>query len=791
MPFPFLFLAVSLALGILLSTLFSFSFYTSLLVLAASLFIAWLFYLLNKLKLSFFFILLSTLLLGSSLTCLHQKNFENNSLRKLEYNDYADFYGKLYKSPSRGQERDFLFLRVEKVRYKNKEEKIRGNLRVSIPHSKEFPEPLALFTHDRIKVSARLLSYKGSRNFKIPSLTSYLKKQKIHKRAFSKSPLLVEKIDEERNYSPFRFISVFRRKLQQKIEEYFPSSSPDSISAQGAVLEALLLGERGRIAPSISTALQKTGLYHLFAISGAHIAIISFLLFSVFKLLRFPSRLSYILLMVFLLLYALIVEGRPSVIRATVMALAFLLGKLIWKNVNLLNTISIAAFFLLLVNPFNLFDLGFQLTFAATFCIILFFPRIIKFFPNLPLRISEIMVLSLTAQLGVLPFVAYSFNRVTFSSLILNYAALPLVGIIMACGYIFLLLSFVASFLAQLLAKAIHFIINLFLSLTHLTDYSSFLSYRIPTPHLVTIIGYFFFLFLFLLPPKIKKQRFIFFLCFLIFLIILITYPFPSSSENLKCTFIDVGQGDSILVEFPGQKKMLIDGGGLPRSSFDIGERIVSPFLWSKGIKKIHYLVLTHAHPDHLNGLKAIARNFRIGQFWEASIPSENESYRELKDSLQPEVTQKRVFSGYILQEGDVNVKALHPKKGNYFFDSNENNQSLVLLITYGRISLLLPGDIEGDAEREILESHRDIKSQLLKSPHHGSNSSSGEDFLDKVAPEIVVISVGEGNRYGFPDQNVITRYKKIGAKIFRTDLHGAVEVSSDGKSLSVRTSVK
>jgi competence protein ComEC len=789
MAFPFLLLAVSLAVGILLSSFFAFSLQLPLFLLIAVLITAWIFFLGRKNKLAFHLILCSALFLGSALYSLHQNSYEKNPLHKLEYPEYADFYGKLYKSVSRGQHRDFLYLKVNKVVYQSKEKKIRGNLRVTIPRSSEFPEPLALFTHDRVKISARLLSDKGYQNFKGFSLKNYSKKRKIHRRAFSKSPLLVKKL-EKKSYSPLHFISVLRRKLQEKIEHYFSSPASGTISSQGTVLEALLLGERGRMDASITTPLQKAGLFHLFAISGAHIAIISFFLFSILKLLRFPTRLSYILLMAFLLFYATLVEGRPSVLRATIMSLAFLLGKLIWKDVSLLNTISISAFFLLLFNPFHLFDIGFQLTFVATLSIILFFPRIMKFLPKLPLRISEILAISLAAQLGVLPFIASSFNRVTFASLVLNYAALPLIGIIMACGFVLLPLSFVFPYLAQPLAQGINFLITLFLNSTHFLDRLSFISYRIPTPHLIVIIGYFSFFLLLLFPPKIQKQRLVFLSCFLIFFVLLITHPFLSLSKNLKLTFIDVGQGDSILVEFPGSKKMLIDGGGLPGNRFDIGERVVSPFLWRKGIKKIHYLVLTHAHPDHLDGLKAVARNFRIGEAWEAFSPLEGLSYSGYKKSLSPSVPQKRLFRGQYAQVGKVKIELLHPEEGEPFVEVVDNEHSQVLRISYGQTSFLLASDIGKRSEEDILENIKEIESQLLKSPHHGSDSSSSQEFLEKVSPQIVVISVGEGNWYGLPDPEVIARYEKMGAKIFRTDLHGAVEVSSDGQRLFIRTAV-
>ena len=788
MSFPFLFLALSLASGILFSSYLPFSLLSWILALLASLSCAWLLFSVRKEKISFAFILLATFFTGASLYTLADRNFENNSLRRLSLPSYADFYGKLYKSPSRGLDRDFLYLRVERVSYQNEELQVKGNIRITMPHSSEFPLSSDLISQDEVKVSARLLPQKGFQNFGTFSMTSYLKGLHIHQRAISKSPLLVEKLKPGKKYSPQRLLSTLRQNLQHRIEEYFPASGERPISARGAVLEALLLGERGRMSPSVTQSLQKSGIYHLFAISGAHIAIISFFLFSFFRLVRIPTRISYLLVMASLLFYAFLVEGRPSVMRATIMTLAFLLGKLIWRNVNLINTISISAFILLFLNPFSLFNLGFQLTFSATLTIILFFPRIIKLFPRLPLRISEIFVLSLTAQLGVLPFVASSFNRVTFSSLLLNFAALPLVALIMASGYIFLPLSLLSHALAQPLVKGIDFLIDLLIRSSHLLDRFSFISYRIPTPHLLILAGYFLFLYLFLLPVRIKRQKLILSLCFLVFFLMLITHPFPPLSRNLKLTFIDVGQGESILVEFPGRRKMLIDGGGFPEGSFDIGESIVSPFLWKKGIKTIDYLVLTHAHPDHLNGLKAVAKNFKIKEFWEAFSPSENEDYTEFKRILAKSVSSRRCFRGDSKHVKDIRIDVLHPERGELIVPGVRNDDSLVLRLTYGQISFLLTGDIGIRPEEEIVEKFKDIQSQVLKSPHHGSLSSSSEGFLLRVSPRIVVVSAGEGNIYGFPNSEVLKRYSDIGAKVYRTDIHGAVEISSNGKKISVRT---
>jgi len=788
MQFPLFFLVISLAAGILLSSLFFISIPAAISALLISLASTWLFFLFRKNKSAFAFLLLTVLFLGTTLHTSRNRAFKDNPLHKFKSTAYSDFIGSLYKSPSRGNNRDFLFLKVEKVVFNNKEEKIKGNLRISIPLSSGTSSLRSLLVHDKIKVSAKITPLKDFQNFNPSSLKEYLKNQNIHNRAYSKSPLLVEKIKSGNKYSILRIISFLRLKFLQKIEEHFTYETEKSLSSQGAILEALLLGERGRIPDSISRTFQNSGLYHLFAISGAHIAIISFLIFSIFKIIKIPTRVSYILLIVFLIIYALLVEGRPSVIRATIMTLAFLFGKLIWKDVNLINTISMSAFFLLIINPFNLFALGFQLTFAATFSIILFLPKIIKYLPRFPLKISELFAISLTAQLGVLPFIARAFNRVAFSSLILNFAALPLIGVIMACGYIFLPLSFMNVSLAQIMVKVISCLINLLITTSHLFDSLAFISYRIPTPRLLTIIGYFLFLFLLLLPSRIKKQKLIFSLCFIAAFVIIITYPFKSNSKTLKFTFIDVGQGDSILVEFPGRKKMLIDGGGSPVSTFDIGERVVSPFLWRKGIKKIDYLILTHAHPDHLNGLKAVVRNFKIGEYWESFSPLQDKTYTSFKKSLSPLVTLRRMFRNQILIENNIKIEILHPQEAKSDVLFANNDQSLVLRFIYGKTSFLLTGDIEIKSENEILQTEQEISSQVMKSPHHGSNSSSSMAFLKKVSPAIVVISVGEGNWYRFPSSEVLKRYNETGLKVFRTDIHGAVEISSDGNYISIRT---
>ncbi|MBN1225174.1 MAG: DNA internalization-related competence protein ComEC/Rec2 [Candidatus Aminicenantes bacterium] len=789
MTYPFVYLALALASGITLSAQTSFGIPVALALLCTQLAISWLLFLLGKTKAAFFTTLLTVFFLGYAFHSHNDGAYAANGLRRLRNDAYIDFIGTVYRSPGRGLDKDYLFLKVREVHIHKEMRKIRGRLRISIPHSKQFPRSPAWSVGDRIKVSAKLNPSHGFHNFYPSTIETYYQSQGIHNLASTKSPLLVEHLKAANPLSPLHIISLIRQALQNKIEAYF-TATEGQLSSQGAILEALMLGERGRIPASVTLSLQKAGIYHLFAISGAHIAIISFLFFSVFRLLGISQRRSFYLLIAFLLFYALLVEGRPSVLRATIMAIFFLVGKLLWKDVNLLNTLSFSAFFLLIINPFHLFAPGFQLTFAATLAIILFYPRIITRVPRLPFKISEIFTLSLAAQIGVLPIVISAFNRVTFSAFLLNYAAIPLVALIMALGLIFLPLSFLSGFLAAPIASLLGSLVDLLCITSGILDPVSFLSYRIPTPSSVVLVGYFFFLVFFLVPLRRKGPKIAVFFGFLVFFFLLITYPFPAHSKNLKITFIDVGQGDSILIEFPGRKKMLIDGGGTREGTFDIGENVVCPFLWKKGIKKIDYMVLSHAHPDHMNGLKAVARNFRVTNFWECFSPLNNESYNRFLESFSPRVVKRRMFRGEDVSEGSVQIHVVHPPKAHPVTASVHNNQSMVLRITYGRQTLLLTGDIEKEIERKILESSLNIASTVLKSPHHGSQSSSSIEFLEKIAPEIVVISAGKGNRYGLPHPDVLTRYERIGAKVYRTEIHGAIEIVSNGLGIAVRTAL-
>jgi len=730
--------------------------------------------------------------LGAARFAVFDREYQANPLHTLEAEGYIDISGRLYRSPGRELDRDVLFIDVRTATMGGEEGPVRGRLRLNVPFVRGARRRLDLVAGDLIRVSARLSSGGSFRNFGAFSYERYLQTLRVHRRASTKTSLLISRDSPAPSGSVRARISRVRLGIQSVLERNYPAPDGNDIAPAGTVLEALLLGEDGRLDEPTVENLQKTGLYHLFAISGGHIAIINLLLFSLFRLVRMSRRASSLALAVFLVFYTALVEGSPSVLRATLMTVAFLGGRLLWKDVHILNTIAASAFALLLANPASLFDIGFQLTYAATLTIILFAPPLLRRLPRLPLKGAELAALSVTAALGAAPIVARTFNRAAISSLLLNFPAIPLVGLIMGLGYAFLPFAAVLPGAAAAPAAGLKILVLVFAAVSHSLDAFPFLSFRVPTPAAGILWGYYMALGLCLVRPRFRLQRPACAGAVLVLATLLAVPAFRRSSPELRVTVIDVGQGESILVEFPGRRTMLIDGGGLPGSPFDVGERVVSPVLWRKGITRIDHLVLTHPHPDHLAGLVAVARNFRIGEFWEAFPAPDEGLYAELLRALPRHAALRRFGRGSRLELGPVSIEVLHPPLAadgaGPVPAANEN--SLVLRMSMAGTSFLFMADAGQETERVLLESGLDLRGDVLKCGHHGSATSTSAEFLDAVRPRLVLVSAGEANTYGFPSPALLARCRDAGAPVLRTDLDGAIEIRADGRRLAVRTAV-
>jgi competence protein ComEC len=271
-------------------------------------------------------------------------------------------------------------------------------------------------------------------------------------------------------------------------------------------------------------------------------------------------------------------------------------------------------------------------------------------------------------------------------------------------------------------------------------------------------------------------------------------------NRDMRVTFLDVGQANSALVEFPGGKKMLIDGGGFPRDYFDVGKMVVAPFLWHSKILHIDYLVLSHPQSDHMNGLRFIAGHFNPDEFWYNGNQVKTASFRQLMAIIESKGI-KKLFPSDLQRTRSIQgarVEVLHPKDDFCLTSSSSgardlNNQSLVLKISFAGKTFLFPGDLEKEGEATLVSNHGGglLKSDVLLSPHHGSRNSSTREFLKQVRPRICVISSGEGNYFGFPHEQTLERLKEIECRVLRIDQIGAVQCSIGPNLFKIKTFLK
>jgi competence protein ComEC len=502
----------------------------------------------------------------------------------------------------------------------------------------------------------------------------------------------------------------------------------------------------------------------------------------------------------------------PSTQRAVVMVWVFLMTFLLQREQDPINTLCVAALIILTVHPPSLFSISFQLSFMAVFSIIYGFDCLEgKKDPHRPIAngntfqktLRSYIYASVFAILGTLPFIMRYFNQISQVSLFGNLLAVPLIGIVVVP------LSLLSAFLypishhaAAILLYPAEIILSVILYLLKLLSGVPYAAIKTITPSIVEMVCFYLLGWALLAIAKRNggKRKLALRVVVIVSIILCIDGGYwmyrRHFHPNLRATIIDVGQGSAALLEFPGGKNMLIDGGGFSdNSTFDVGARIIAPYLWRNKITTIDTLILTHPNSDHLHGLLYIAEHFNVKQIWTNSEPGKTMGFSKLLDIVQKNKISMPPYNMLprIYYLNGARLEILYPSTDFQNRKKTEkwrstNNNSLVVRILFGATSLLFPGDIEKKAEAEIVQFHGEsLKSTLLISPHHGSLGSSSEEFLEKVSPEWVIISSGWRNRFGFPHPSVVERYKKHGCRIINTAHKGAVTISTDGRSTTVK----
>lgn len=662
-----------------------------------------------------------------------------------------------------------------------KYKKVSGNVSLSV--LRDAKNNQAYSFGDVVRFSGKLKDPQGKRNPGGFDYKSYLLSKGISATVFSRE---IKKIGV---YSTNPIIKM-ASSLNCKISTFYNEILPENLSS---LLSGVVLGVKGNISREILSYFSDAGVMHLFAISGLHVGIIFSAVYKLFDAFNVSHITSFIIGSFTSIFYCFLVGLTPSVLRATIMIIILFLAPIAERTYDALNSICLAAFIILLINPMYLFSVSFQLSFCATLGIILFFGQFRKYFSKFPVFLRDSLSVIFSAQLLVWPVSAYYFHKVSIVGFLANIFIVPIVSTALVLGFIGGLAGLIIPVFGILPVKISGLLLLLSEKIARFSSRLPFSNLVIPDFSIIIFALYAllliiaFDLFEVIRIKNIKHKKVI--VCALIFVIVVIIIPF---NPGLEVTFIDVGQGDSIFIKTPKGRTVLIDGGGASpyySGDFDTGKDIIEPFLYAKGIKRIDLMVFTHFDHDHAGGLISILRDFPVDKIAYGVF-----SNVALFDEMKKIAADKRI-KVYSLGRGDkfklddVYFEVLSPdKKQNTI--SNENDNSVVLKMTYNGFRFLFTGDLSIEGENNIMGCDLDVKANILKLGHHGSSTSTSEEFLSNVQPDIAVISVGRDNTFGHPSSKVLDLLEKRKIKTYRTDIHGAVTFKTYRQSVKIFTAV-
>lgn len=826
--------------------------------------------------------------------------------------------GVLLGAPELAPDGFYLSLQVERLRLRLAELSATGALELFAPirdePTRRAYQALELRRGARLRLLVRLERDEQFRNPGASSLNEWLARRGFDAVGTIKSPLLVERLDDERVLLPLVWLDAWRARLRARFTQLFSTET-------AGVLQAALLGNRYGLSRPTAERFRAGGTFHVLVINGLHVSFIGWLALLLLRRVTKRRALQFIVVCALLWLYAVAVGASLSVVRATLMFTLVALAPLVGRRAATLNALGGAALLLLVWRARDLFDPSFQLTFASVFGIVaLGWPLLARLqavgawrptrqTPRPPAcprwfrLLGELLfwrerrwraelartgydyrlfksraagkldrwrvqwlvryaasaiVISASVQLCLLPLLVIYFHRLTPVALLLNI----FVGALMAAlGLTALAAVLLATFNLKLAHPFIWLSERLNWLMTHSVDpftRAHVAAVRLPAYHdqAASIYVCYYLLLVGLLfalarwqplarertPARRAQTRAL--TCAgltcaaLCCIIILHPLSAPGPDGRLRIDFLDVGQGDAALVTLPDGTTLLVDAGGRPiinrrrrtsgaqlpadttashdsvltandsesavddptaeaeatpadfkRDARSIGDAVVSEYLWWRGLDRVDYMLATHAHADHIDGLNDVAENFAVRAAFVARTPQEVEEYARLTATLRAaQVPVYLLGRGAQLRFGAVTADVLWPPPDSSPSAPSGNDDSIVLRLRYGARTILLTGDIESHAEAELLRAQDDLHCDVVKVAHHGSGTSSTESFVAATRPQVAIISVGRTSPFGHPDKNVIARWQANGAQVLVTGWRGTITVSTDGRDLRVET---
>ena len=599
---------------------------------------------------------------------------------------------------------------------------------------------------------------------------------------------------------------------------------------QSALCVGILIGDREKISDITEDNFKKSNLTHMLAVSGSHITYIIVALTTILS--KTNRKFSLIITIFFLLFFTVLTGFTASVLRASIMGIITLLASILHRKSDTINNLGISSIIILIYNPYLLVDAGFLLSYAGTIGIILFYKKISngisiivnKINPNLLnkeqnnnskiffvksiiekiiLYVISSLSVTLSANIVIIPIMAYMFSTISFTFWISNILAGPVMEVVTIFGFIVYFISIIFPILAQFLGIALNLLLTVLLKIAEISSKIPGASIYIKTPSIYMCVIYYLIIYILfnmqaikqiirkkaifrLYAIKAKKQRKNILVIAILFTILVNSIIYVTD-KNIKIYFVDVGQGDCTLIQTSGRKNVLIDGGGSEFGSFDVGKSTLLPYLLDRGITKIDYMMISHFDSDHIGGLFYIMENLRVDNIIISKQGESSENLKKFIEILQSNIRGSKNKTNIILVKKGDNIKIDNSSYFEILFPEEElindnilNNNSIVAKFVSNNFKMLFTGDIEEIAENRLCELYKStnkLQADIIKVAHHGSKTSSTLNFLELVKPKIALIGVGENNNFGHPNDAVLKRIKDLGAHIYRTDQMGEISI--------------
>ena len=593
--------------------------------------------------------------------------------------------------------------------------------------------------------------------------------------------------------------------LRLRIRKVVDRSVGGHSARSAAIVRAILLGDRAGLDEETEERLQEAGTYHVIAISGGNIAVFAAVLMAMARMTGLRAGAAHLAVAAILCGYAFLVGGGSSVLRATQMAVLYLLARAVDHRARPYNSIGLSAGATCAIDPLSVCDAGAWLTYGATAAILAGTPLLLARVRAASLAVrapAGLFAASVSAELALFPVSALVFSRVTAAGLLLNFAAIPLMSAVQAGGMALVAAHALVPAAVPAVSRVTHLAAWGLVESARTVDVVPWAVARVAAPHPGVLAAYYAAWCVWFaashLPPAwapgwnparwLRRGAVVVLVACGGWIVLNLPVRF-SRTAYLEATFIDVGQGTATLVRFPSGDALLVDAGGAGGGRFDIGRRVVQPAVWAAGVHRLTYVVATHGDADHIGGAASMVTDFRPREVWEGvPVPPEPLLGQLRIVAGRAGAAWRRVQRGDRVRLGDAEVVTWHPEPPAWERQRVRNDDSVVVEIRFGAVSVLLTGDVESSAEAEIASMLEPAGVRVMLAPHHGSATSSSRRLLEAASPDVAVISAGRGNRYGHPHAAVLERYREIGARVLRTDVDGAIALRTDGRTVDVQT---